>query len=156
VIVADNEANTATASATATITSTWYGRTPGFWKNHPEAWFSGYTPSANIQSVFTIPSALLTGSNLDLDKNGVKDTLIAGLGYKGGSTLAGAAQILLRASVAALLNEAYYGAGYPGANSVSALIARVNSVLASQNRSSYLALAAEYDKWNNGIHSPLP
>ncbi len=156
VIVADNEANTATASATATITSTWYGRTPGFWKNHPEAWFSGYTPSANIQSVFTVPSALLTGSNLDLDKNGVKDTLIAGLGYKGGSTLAGAAQILLRASVAALLNEAYYGAGYPGANSVSALIARVNSVLASQNRSSYLALAAEYDKWNNGIHSPLP
>jgi uncharacterized repeat protein (TIGR01451 family) len=156
VIVADNEANTATASATATITSTWYGRTPGFWKNHPEAWFSGYTPSANIQSVFTVPSALLTGSNLDLDKNGVKDTLMAGLGYKGGSTLAGAAQILLRASVAALLNEAYYGAGYPGANSVSALIARVNSVLASQNRSSYLALAAEYDKWNNGIHSPLP
>jgi len=156
VIVADNEANTATASATATITSTWYGRTPGFWKNHPEAWLSGYTPSANIQSVFTIPSALLTGSNLDLDKNGVKDTLMAGLGYKGGSTLAGAAQILLRASVAALLNEAYYGAGYPGENSVSALIARVNTVLASQNRSSYLALASEYDKWNNGIHSSLP
>jgi len=156
VIVADNEANTATASATATITSTWYGRTPGFWKNHPEAWLSGYTPSANIQSVFTIPSALLTGSNLDLDKNGVKDTLMAGLAYKGGSTLAGAAQILLRASVAALLNEAYYGAGYPGENSVSALIARVNTVLASQNRSSYLALASEYDKWNNGIHSSLP
>ena len=156
VIVADNEANTATASATATITSTWYGRTPGFWKNHPEAWFSGYTPSANIQSVFTVPGALLTGSNLDLDKNGVRDTLMAGLGYKGGSTLAGAAQILLRASVAALLNEAYYGAGYPGENSVSALIARVNTVLASQNRSSYLALASEYDKWNNGIHSSLP
>jgi len=110
----------------------------------------------NIQSVFTIPSALLTGSNLDLDKNGTRDTLMAGLGYKGGSALAGAAQILLRASVAALLNEAYYGAQFPAESSVSALIARVNSVLATQNRSNYLALATEYDKWNNGIHSPLP
>ena len=81
---------------------------------------------------------------------------MAGLGYKGGMTLAGAAQILLRASVAALLNEAYYGTKYPAESSVSALIARVNSVLATQNRDSYLALAAEYDKWNNGIESPLP
>ena len=156
VVVADNEGNTATSSASATITSTWYGRSPGFWKNHPEAWLSGYTPSMNIQSIFTIPSALLTSGNLDLDKNGVKDTLMAGLGYKGGSMLAGGAQILLRAAVAALLNEAYYGAGYPGENSVSALIARVNSVLASQSRSNYLALAAEYDKWNNGLETTLP
>ena len=110
----------------------------------------------NIQSIFTIPSALLTSGNLDLDKNGVKDTLMAGLGYKGGTTLAGGAQILLRAAVAALLNEAYYGVGYPGETSVSALIARVNSVLASQSRSNYLALAAEYDKWNNGLETTLP
>jgi len=156
VVVADNESNTATASASATVTSSWYGRSPGYWKNHPAAWLNGYTPTMNIQSVFTIPSALLSGSNLDLDKNGIKDTLMAGLGYKGGSTLAGAAQILLRASVAALLNEAYYGAQFPAESSVSALIARVNSVLATQNRSNYLALATEYDKWNNGIHSPLP
>ena len=156
VVVADNEGNAATSSASATITSTWYGRSPGFWKNHPEAWLSGYTPSMNIQSIFTIPSTLLTSGNLDLDKNGVKDTLMAGLGYKGGTTLAGGAQILLRAAVAALLNEAYYGAGYPGENSVSALIARVNSVLASQSRSNYLALAAEYDKWNNGLETTLP
>jgi uncharacterized repeat protein (TIGR01451 family) len=156
VVVADNEGNTATSSASATITSTWYGRSPGFWKNHPEAWLSGYTPSMNIQSIFTIPSALLTSGNLDLDKNGVKDTLMAGLAYKGGTTLAGGAQILLRAAVAALLNEACYGTGYPGESSVSALIARVNSVLASQSRSNYLALAAEYDKWNNGLETTLP
>ena len=93
---------------------------------------------------------------MDLNGNRVKDTLMAGLNYRGGSGLSGAAQVLFRASVAALLNEAYYGADFPAESSVPALITRVNTVLATQNRASYLALAGEYDKWNNGVEGPLP
>ena len=152
----DNENNLATASASATLKSYWYGRSPGFWKNHPSEWVSGYLPTAYIQNVFTVPSTLLTSGVLDLDANKVKDTLMAGLAYKGGSTLSGAAQILFRASVAALLNKAYYGADYPAESSVGALIAHVNAVLATQSRTEYLALASIYDKWNNGVEGPLP
>ena len=156
VVAKDNENNSATVSASATIKSYWFGRSPGFWKNHPQDWKSGYSPTMNIQDVFNVPSSLLSAEILDLDGNRVKDTLMAGLNYKGGSGLTGAAQILFRASVAALLNESYYGADFPAESSVTALITRVNSVLATQNRASFLALAAEYDKWNNGVEGPLP
>jgi hypothetical protein len=69
---------------------------------------------------------------------------------------AGAAQILFRAAIAALLNEAYYGADYPGATSTSALITKVNEVLATNARAQYLALASYYDYWNNAVHASLP
>lgn len=84
------------------------------------------------------------------------DSLMDGLSYKGGSTLVGGFQILMRASIAALLNEAYYGVWYPGATSTSALIAEVNATLATQNRTNYLVLASRLDAWNNAIHSDLP
>ena len=156
VIAQDNEGNTDTATASATVNFWWYGRTPGYWKNHPEAWTSGYTPNMFIQDIFTVPSGLLSGGILDLNKNGIKDTLMAGLGYQGGSGITGAAQILFRASIAALLNKAYYGADYPGATSTSALIAKVNQVLATNDRAQYLALASYYDYWNNAVHASLP
>ena len=69
---------------------------------------------------------------------------------------AGAAQILLRAATAALLNEAYYGADYPAASSTTALINSVNATLATLDRVQYLALATTLDKWNNGVEGPLP
>ncbi len=155
-IAQDNEANSDTASASATVNFWWYGRTPGYWKNHPEAWISGYLPNQFIQDIFTIPGAYLTGSILDLDKNGSKDRLIDGLAYKGGSTLSGGAQILLRAAIAALLNEAYYGVDYPGADSPAALIAFTNSKLASLSRAQLILLASNYDFWNNAVHASLP
>ncbi|MEY3378903.1 MAG: hypothetical protein RLZZ125_480, partial [Actinomycetota bacterium] len=65
-------------------------------------------------------------------------------------------QILMRAAIAALLNEAYYGIYYPGATSPAGLIAQVNSTLATQNRASYITLASLLDYWNNAIHSTLP
>jgi hypothetical protein len=109
-----------------------------------------------IQEIFNTPSGLLIGGTLDLDKNGLKDNLIAGLAYRGGTGISGAAQILFRAAIAALLNEAYYGADYPGATSTSALIAKVNEVLATNDRAQYLALASYYDYWNNAVHASLP
>lgn len=155
-VARDNEGNTDTANASAVVTFWWYGRTPGYWKNHAEAWTSGYTPSMNIQDLFVIPAGLIKDGKLDLDKNNIKDTLMAGLAYKGGNNLTGAAQILFRAAIAALLNEAYYGADYPGATSTSALITKVNEVLATNARAQYLALASYYDYWNNAVHASLP
>ena len=148
--------NSDNATASATVTFGWYGRTPGYWKNHPEAWTSGYTPNQFIQDVFAIPTSLLKSGVLDISSPSGKDRLIDGLAYKGGSNLNGAFQILMRAAIAALLNEAYYGNYYPGATSTTALIAQVNGVLAAQNRGGYLTLAATLDSWNNAIHSSLP
>ena len=155
-IARDPEMNIDTATASATVTFGWYGRTPGFWKNKPEAWVSGYTPSRTIRSVFTVPSVLLKSGILDMSLPTGDDTLMDGLSYRGGTNLAGGFQILMRASVAALLNEAYYGVWYPGATSTSALIAEVNATLATQNRTAYLLLASKLDGWNNAIHSDLP
>ena len=152
----DPEQNADTATATATITYGWYGRTPGFWKNNQQAWVSGYTSNQFIQDVFTIPSTLLQSGVLDLVKPNGKDRLIDGLNYQGGSNLSGGFQILMRAAIAALLNEAYYGIYYPGATSPAGLIAQVNSTLATQNRASYITLASLLDYWNNAIHSTLP
>ena len=156
-VARDPEFNSDTATASATVTFGWYGRTPGFWKNKPEAWTSGYTPSQTIRSVFTIPTVLLKGGILDVSApSGQDDTLIQGLDYRGGSNLSGSFQILMRASIAALLNEAHYGVWYPGATSTSALIAEINATLATQNRANYLMLASKLDAWNNAIHSDLP
>lgn len=156
VVGKDNEGNSDTATDSAVVNFWWYGRTPGYWKNHPEAWISGYLPGAYVQNVFTIPTGLLTGSILDLDKNGAKDTLIAGLAYKGGSTVAGGAQILMRAAIAALLNKAYYGGDYPAASSKAALITMVNNALATMDRAQIIALASYFDYWNNANHASLP
>lgn len=152
----DNESNADSATASATVNFWWYGRTPGYWKNHPEAWTSGYTTGQFVQDAFTVPGALLTAGVLDLDKAGGKDTLMAALSYKGGSTLSGGAQILFRAAVAALLNEAYYGADYPIATSATDLINQVNAVLATGTRSAYVTFASYLDYWNNAVHASLP
>lgn len=156
VVVADNEANKATASSSATVNFWWYGRTPGYWKNHSEAWTSGYGTTALIKNVFALPSTLLSSGILDLDSNKSDDNLIAGLAYKGGSTLKGGAQILLRAAIAALLNEAYYGADFPIATSPADLIAQVNVVLGTADRSQYITFASYLDSWNNAVHDSLP
>ena len=152
----DNEANADSATASATVNFWWYGRTPGYWKNHPEAWISGYATNQFVQDVFAVPGSLLSSGVLDLDRAGGKDTLMAALSYKGGSTLSGGAQILFRAAVAALLNEAYYGADYPIATSPNDLIAQVNTVLATGSRSAYVTFASYLDYWNNAVHASLP
>jgi hypothetical protein len=112
------------------------GCTPGFWKNHPEAW-EGFSPNQTLESVFDVPNSL-----------GLDDaTLIQALSFQGGSGVLGAARNLLRAAVAALLNAASSEVDYP--LSVAQVIQRVNAALASGNRATILALAAELDALNN-------
>ena len=62
----------------------------------------------------------------------------------------GAAQILLRAGVAGLLNEASFGGKYPPYATKWDLIKAVNSALASKDRTQMLSLANTLDYWSNG------
>lgn len=147
----DDDGSCDTDTGTATVVFSWYGRTPGYWKNHPAAWPSPYVPSQLLSTVFTLPANVTSGTA----KPQAGDTLMMSLNYQGGSALKGAAQILLRAATAAVLNEQYYGDWYP-ATSVTSLRTSVNNALASGNRSTILTLATQLDSWNNGIERSMP
>jgi uncharacterized repeat protein (TIGR01451 family) len=113
------------------------GCTPGYWKNHTSAWTStDYATADRLSSVFTGVDPSLSGK-----------TLLQALSFKGGNTLAGAEQILLRAAVAALLNATHDGVDY--VYTEGEIIAWVNDVLDGGTRAEVLALAAQLDAANN-------
>jgi hypothetical protein len=129
---------TPTKTPTATKTPALEGCTPGYWKNHRAAWTAaGYSPSQPAGSVFNLGGfPALAGQ-----------TLIASLDGGGGPGTAGAAQILLRAAVAAVLNAADPTVDY--ALTTGEVIAQVNAALASNDRATILALASTLDRHNN-------
>jgi hypothetical protein len=100
----------------------------------------GYSPNQTLESVFDIP-----------DSYGLDNyTLLQALSFQGGSGTTGAASILLRAAVAALLNST--SLDYP--LTTTQVIAEVNAALASGDRSTMLALANQLDQYNN-LYCPL-
>ncbi|MGH2402582.1 MAG: hypothetical protein ACRDE6_07700, partial [Candidatus Limnocylindria bacterium] len=116
------------------------GCTPGFWKvpQHHDSWVAtGFTTGQTLESVFDVPDIL------GLDNS----TLLQALSFKGGSTIEGASQILLRAAVAAVLNAAHPDVNYQF--TLAEVIADVNAALASGDRATILALASELDAANN-------
>lgn len=120
------------------------GCAPGFWKQeqHLGSWIgTGFSPFQSLESVFNVPDAF------DLDDVELAETL----SFTGGSGVDAAARILLRQSVAALLNAATFdfafGFDYP--LTTAQVIATVNAALASGDRSTMLALAAELGRFNN-------
>lgn len=120
------------------------GCTPGYWKNHEEAWgHTPYSPSARVVEVFPAAAGLV----------GTDDTLMDALNYKGGPGPAGAARILLRAAVASLLNAGYSPAlDFPAFT--SGVLTRTNAALASGRRARMIDLAAQWDDKNN-LDCPL-
>ncbi len=113
------------------------GLTPGFWKNHLNAWHAPYTPTTLVGNVFTIPSALneLSGNSL-----------LNALQYNGGKNDIGAARILLRSAVAALLNAVDPDINYP--LTTATIISDVNYALA-HGRTAMLNLESTLDDYNN-------
>jgi hypothetical protein len=72
------------------------GCTPGYWKNHTDSWPpTGYSTTQKIKGVFSEATFWPGVGNA---------TLLDALSFAGGSGTEGAAEILLRAAVAALLN----------------------------------------------------
>lgn len=117
------------------------GCTPGFWKNHTGAW-EEYTTSTTLEDVFNLPFWL---NHLG------DDTLLEALSYSGGPTLEDKAKLLLRHAVAAVLNSAHEGLGYPlrRFSDPGMIVATVNSTLASGNAGAILDLKDVYDDANN-------
>lgn len=111
------------------------GCTPGYWKNHTEAW--PIATSTTLSSVFS--GAVSTKY--------ANYSLLSALRLKGGSDLSGAQQILFRAAAAAYLNAVDTGVNY--AYSVTEVTTMVNSALASNNRATIIDTAARLDAANN-------
>jgi len=112
------------------------GCTPGFWKNHTSAW-QCFSPGATVSSVFT-----------GVDPSLASSTLLQALSFQGGSTLAGAEEILLRAAVAALLNACPgSGVNYPLTD--AQIVTLVNDAIASGDRATILGVASALDGFNN-------
>jgi len=120
------------------------GCTPGAWKNRllriGDWATAGVDPNATVASVFSeaanVPYAALGGASL-----------IEALSFRGGTTLADKAEILLRAAVAAYLNASHPDVEYP--DTAGEVVAAVNAALASQDKDTIIDLATDLDVQNN-------
>jgi len=117
------------------------GCTPGFWKNHTNAWCVSYTPTTPVSTVFNTSACGCNFSTLTFDQ---------ALQGEGGNTICDAELILFRAAIAALLNTCGgSGVNYP--LGTSAIIAEVNGVLVAPcDRTTILNEASRLDTFNNG------
>jgi hypothetical protein len=116
------------------------GLTPGYWKNlkqHEDDWTAPFTPETLIKDVFTNASIYMP----------VDDTMYDALQYQGGPDEAGAAEILLRAATAGVLNAAHPHIDY--SMSLADLINEVNAALGSHDRDTMINLGAIIDDYNN-------
>lgn len=120
------------------------GCTPGYWKNHTTNWEEA-APTDLFSDVFSDgTSGVLAGLTLE-------QALAGG----GGSGVTGAELILARAAVAAYLNAAHEGVGYPwrrhveGLDGRAPLVETVVAALESGSRAEMLALARQLDADNN-------
>jgi hypothetical protein len=139
--VTSTATTTSTATRTATRTPTpvpQFGCTPGYWKQsqHFDSWPSSFTTTQSVSSLFS--GALPSLAN---------QSLLSALNGGGGSGLEGAQTTLLRAAVAATLNAAQFGSGYP--LTVGQIDQMVEAALASGDRAQILALASQLDQYNN-------
>ncbi len=118
------------------------GCTPGYWKNHTSSWEGTvYRPNRIVEAVFDLPPELAAYGNV---------TLLQALSLRGGNDVHGAAEILLRAATAAVLNAAHEGLGYPYRRFTQfKIIETVNIALASGDRAQMLSLAETLDAANN-------
>lgn len=155
------------------------GCTPGYWKQsqHFDEWDLTLFATDDLVSALDGVSGVFlagafdsypgwwsttgNGSNgkTDLDEDGEVDTLLDALDYPGGCgptdkcTKPGAARILLRASVAAILNSSHPDVSYP-TNPPSEIIDQVDNAIGSGDRDTMLGLASQLDT-NNNLGCPL-
>jgi hypothetical protein len=128
-----------------------FGCTPGYWKNHLDRW-TGYSPDQSVGSVFGSAPNPIRGQTLE-----------DALNYPGGTGLEGPKRILLRATVATLMNFASgeFNFEVPAYQTLeelmtsSALIGHVNGILAlgdPGSREAILLLANQLDRANNAAN----
>ena len=123
------------------------GCTPGYWKNASNhSWDDTvYSKNTEIGTIFAIDPDLVLKNGTLLGAVSLYDAL----SLKGGKGESGAAQILLRAAAAALLNADNGDVSYP--MSTGAIIDAVDEVLENPNssRQDILDVATMLDDYNN-------
>jgi hypothetical protein len=146
------------ADAHVAVTVDCQGCTPGYWKNNTAAWANtGFATSHLIRSPFgqghTFWPAYPNPTKTNPSATHGDHTLHEGLDFKGGSTLSGKGEILLRAGVAALLSASWSNGGKTFAYPLSAsqVIDAVNQALASQDPSKITETAGKLDQLNNQV-----
>jgi hypothetical protein len=111
------------------------GCTPGFWKNHPDAW--PISTETTLEDVFDVPDAF-----------GLDDaTLLDALSFKGGEGLAGMARNLLRQAVAGYLAALHPDVDYP--RIASEVVSITNAALDSGSRARMERVKDRFDRFNN-------
>lgn len=123
------------------------GCTPGYWKNHTQNWQEVAPTDLLTFDHRSVKIPPFEPTSADLDGDAETDTFLDALSFKGGAGLVGAERILFRAAVAAWLNAAHEGLGYPLRR--QAFVPDVNDAIASGDRQTMLDLAAELDSLNN-------
>lgn len=121
------------------------GCTPGYWKNHTDNWLEDpYTPISSAKPIYMHGAFYVTAPLRN-------DTFLDALSYRGGPGAAGAERILLRAAVAAYLNAAHEGVGYPYRRYTDplAIVPTVSAAIMSGDRERMLELATMLDNANN-------
>ena len=113
------------------------GCSPGYWKNHPQSW-TGFSPNQMLTSVFS-------GASLYDPTEGA--SMMQALNFGGGTGLDGAAKILARSAVAAVLNASNSSVDYP--LTVSQVVQIVNGAFMSHSRDAMLSVASQLDEYNN-------
>ena len=117
------------------------GCTPGYWKvpQHHDSWLpTGYSTDQLVPSVWIEATAYPEPAIA---------TLLEALDFNGGPTVQDAAETLIRAAVAGLLDAAHPGVNYP--RTEASIISDVNAALASGDRATMLALKDAIDADNN-------
>ncbi len=118
------------------------GCSPGYWKNHPHSWV-GFSPVQNLMSVF---------SEASLYDSTDSASMMQALNFSGGFGTDGAAKILARSAVAAVLNASSSTVHYP--LTTNQVVQMVNDAFSSQSRETMLSLASQLDTYNN-LSCPL-
>jgi hypothetical protein len=122
------------------------GCTPGYWKNHTEAWAQDptdfYLPTQTLDELFDFPDQLASFRTV---------TLLAALDGGGGSGASGGASILMRAAVAAFNIAAAEDIGYPyrRVGLPGDMTNTINAALASLDKTTMVNYAAVLDAANN-------
>ena len=131
------------------LTLAWHdGCTPGFWKNHPGEWPNDPSTGSQLD-----PNSLLVNYFFAVPGELAGDSLLEALKYRGGRGDLGAARILLRTAVAAMLNILHPDVRYRGwdfgIQNFEDLQTMVDNALDSGDRECMLVLAEELDGYNN-------
>lgn len=137
------------ATATSENAQAWkvgtQGCTLGYWKNHTSAWVT-YSPNDTIGSVYNMKTKLTPLAS---------DSLLTGLAYPGGPDVIAAERLLLKQSIAGILNVTA-GLNYTDVP-VSKLIVLTREAIVGGDRDRMITLAGKFElrnRWAARSRSP--